>query len=114
MKHSEIVASAIKVLNEKGWCQGGYSNASGQHCLAGALNQVIFGDGDPFSQNGILRSTDEMFAIKSQIRSAIEKKIAPVDAMIPIAKWNDAPERTQQDVVKVLDLVKTDYAKAGQ
>ncbi len=44
MNELEVLESAIKILNEHGWCQGNYEAPDGKVCAEGALIKAILGN----------------------------------------------------------------------
>lgn len=66
-------------LEKHGWTQGTYGNEDGECCILGAMNRVY--DIDAY--------TNLADAIQDRIKDGI-------------VAWNDAPERTKDDVIGVL------------
>lgn len=77
-----------RALIEKGWCQTTYSDGDG-FCPVGAINQVIHGNAE----------NDETTAAWANAVLALEGAIGR-DAYIGLPNWNDAPERTQAEVIE--------------
>jgi hypothetical protein len=80
---------AADLIERQGWCQDRTHNASGEHCLLGAVWFSHYGKEPP---GGIVRELDwhEVFEI-------LKPHTAP-----SIAGWNDAPERTKAEVIAAL------------
>lgn len=79
-------------LVEEGWCQGAYEDEAGRVCLQLAL---YLGQGASESQVTVGMSASDR----------VVKLIGPfyASATHPIQGWNDAPERTQAEVLELLD-----------
>lgn len=102
----ELLERTKEVLAERGWSQGGLSNYRGPTgsqrpgdqvgtcCLVGALNAAYNVDTDSvfFPENG----DRTYWAAQGLIRGAGKMKDS-------IAYWNDAPDRTLDEVNAVLD-----------
>jgi hypothetical protein len=74
----------LEVLDERGWCQGELTNDLGQVCLAGALRVAAFED---IMQGKPLPGAYSRFGCR--LRGLVHSSIGT---------WNDAPERTEEDV----------------
>ena len=72
---------AIEVLEQRGWCKGHLSNSKGEVCMAGAIQIAT-------STNAPLR--DETLNLMHTTLGTL------------ISKWNDAPERTKDEVTAKL------------
>ncbi|HUR18863.1 MAG TPA: hypothetical protein VMZ51_08020 [Acidimicrobiales bacterium] len=75
----EVLRGALDVLDKQGWSQGFYTNPDGSHCLAGAINTA-----------GMAMSSYSILDAKNAL------------ALKNIEEWNDAPERTVEDVKQLL------------
>lgn len=84
MSPAEVLAATREVLAERGWHQGNFMDAdTGAVCIVGALDAVVpEGVGDD---------------VIVPLRDAIG-----VPCGLQITQWNDAPERTYEDVVLAL------------
>lgn len=72
---------AADYIDEHGWCQGDSGDASGRVCLVGALEMTI---------NDRRRLKSAADALRHSIGCS------------RLSRWNDAPERTQAEVVAAL------------
>lgn len=70
----------IRLLRNRGWRQGGYGMPHGPYCLQGAIIQANCEICDTHS-------------IQHQLSARLGTKIS---------QWNDAPERTLDDVIALL------------
>jgi len=92
-----VLREAKAVLERNGWHQGwfymdlpGVSYSECPVCLRGAVN--VAASGDPVDSSPV---PDEVWAA---LMAAL-----PEDAFGAIAGWNDEPERTQAEVLALLD-----------
>lgn len=76
----QLLRDTKERLFEKGWMKNDFGFLDGPNCLAGAVLAVASDDNS------------------NQVFTALEKEIGNV-----ISGWNDAPERTFNDVVDVID-----------
>lgn len=86
---SEAIAQKLdeaRALIERGWCQGTFT-LDGCFCLYGAVNMVV--DGVPWSE----LTPDEYFVPLADV-------IGGEATEYNLASWNDAPERTQAEVIE--------------
>lgn len=88
MKASEIAEGALHLLKEKGWIQRAQSSDRG-FCVVGALFKAATGASDWRDNDGPYQT-----ALK-------ELGLLTMPKPTPVA-WNDAPERTFEDVENVL------------
>ena len=105
----EILKETRRLLDEKGWTQGAYardnrgscveveSPAASCFCLSGALRRAHANLGyDSFS---------------SYAANAATLYLAEAGAGRSIPAWNDAPSRTKDDVLKLVDRAITEAEK---
>jgi hypothetical protein len=76
-----------------GWCQGDYSDGNGNHCAAGAVNAVLFPEGRAWS-SGDLHVARHLEAFFDHLLG---------DGFGSLSRWNDAPGRTQAEVIALFD-----------
>lgn len=80
----------MRELLQRGWIQGrAYDGWSGV-CIQGALTRSFYG----------WKSTSEVVKILCQ---AMNMPLDWVEGKDPLAVWNDAPGRTQAEVLRLLD-----------
>lgn len=89
MRTWEVINSAAALIERRGWCQGQMVDAKGCLCLIGGLKEVV--ETLPFLEQ-------KPAFIKA--RDAIQNHLND----FALDKWNDAPERTQKDVVMAMRL----------
>ena len=80
----QIMLKAADLLEKDGWCQHHLSNNEGAHCVRGALME--FG-----SAYVVLQAEQRLKAIG-----------IPCDDWYGIVSWNNAPERTAEEVINAL------------
>jgi hypothetical protein len=95
-----------RALIERGWTQGDYV-VSGCFCASGAIGKITVGrydegDGDEDEQDLEFRNTI----------SALGKAV-DCEFSYEIARWNDAPERTQAEVIDAFKRA-AELARAGE
>lgn len=90
---------AIAIIRERGWHQGTLSGLSGGVCVLGAL----------------LAAGHQQCYMDRRLRAAVALLCGPLPdrssawPMHPVARWNDAPERTIEDVVLALKHAAADW-----
>lgn len=100
MKVSEILRAGKAAIETRGWCQGDEASIFGKDgrcCAATALMAVsLWGDA-----NGL----DKPYPIEFPGNEAMRllKRAAGIRETDPIAAWNDAPERTVDEVLAAYD-----------
>jgi hypothetical protein len=77
---SQTLWDAADLLERDGWCQGGYSDNEGRHCLIGAIKTVNPGD-----DHGVT-------ALDLIVRFLNQNPVC----------WNDVHDRTRDEVISVL------------
>ena len=98
-----IVRNAIQILENDGWTQNAYKNYSGSYCAIGALTAAWGGDVPMIADDGYSGDIQltESSGLAQEIANALRDSGA-IDQWEMIPDWNDAPERTQDDVISVL------------
>lgn len=85
----DILRKAADLIATGGWVQGQGETDDGRHCALAAISAA--------GTNG-----DELDDINWPGIFAAEKRLRDVVEDYWIAKWNDAPERTAEEVVATL------------
>lgn len=89
MTPEEILRSAAEVIEVFGWRQGAYGSPGSGFCILGALSVAYSG------------VTSEVWAPElSAAKRLIVERLGL--AQYGISEWNDAPERTREEVMAVL------------
>lgn len=89
---------AVQIVEERGWCQHGYTAPDGAVCLAGAVF-VAFGV-DPESDYWPDSAVDALAEVADLIDPELsECYTEPVEL---IGFWNDQPVRTKDEVIALL------------
>ena len=83
------IRDAIEVLARRGWTQGTFTDEGGRHCLQGALT----GTGTDLSLAADIRLVNETIAAEYPERVGA----------VGVSRFNDHPETTIDDVVRVLE-----------
>ncbi len=87
MTAAEVARKAADLLERDGWCQGRLVGNKGDHCILGALDAV-----DPSEDARFLKATSDFIL---RVKGAV-------------TLWNDAPERTANEVIALLRQVATE------
>lgn len=90
MKPSEIIRDGRIALFERGWCQFALEDEAGAVCALGALN---------LAENGDARSR---LMSDAQVGACKALRVASPTADDPVF-YNNAPERTFNDIVEWFD-----------
>lgn len=96
MTTSEVLRTAKDILLRDGWCQGVLENPiTSEKCTIGAVEAT-----------GVERYSSEEIAVSAVLRSLVPPP--PPKTMNPrrlnaVAFWNDAPDRTPEDVLDLFD-----------
>ena len=83
---------AAQLLREKGWCQKAFSETDGSLCILGALTIADDPDFPPSKHGGLV--PPKITAIANEFLSQLG---------IAIWQWNDAPGRTKEQVIALLE-----------
>lgn len=94
-----------QALIERGWCQRALHDGNG-FCALGAINQAITGD---YTATGI----DEEWGRRGAYLSLAEAVTGNAHDIGGVVNWNNAPERTQAEVVEAFGRA-AEIARTGQ
>lgn len=83
---STVYRRAVEVLDERGWCQEVAEDRDGRVCALGALRVSAFGDANSYDDD-----------LEHQVLRPLHDHLGQL-----VAPWNDAPERTEDDVKAAL------------
>lgn len=92
MKVSQVLFKAAKIIERDGWNQGWYINDQGCVCAYGAIRKAICNDATDYVGHVEARIFCEFLQIET------------------IAEWNDAPERTVEEVIDALVIASVEAA----
>lgn len=95
----DALREAALVLKTRGWIQGRDRNEDG-YCLVGALIQARVVHLDLFPE-----ARQEVLDAHSEAYNRLYLELADADYNDSITGWNDAPERTKDEVVELLERV---------
>lgn len=95
-----------KQLIQGGWCQGvskrlGMNGHPDEYCLAGALGHASWGDDHERFISGLMDQ-----AVYNYAEVAVERAVSNIKPDARYVAWNDQPERTQAEVLALLDSAK--------
>ncbi|GHG10131.1 DUF6197 family protein [Streptomyces hydrogenans] len=91
----KILEDAYDILETRGWCQGTLRKADGRVCLEGAVIAAC-----PDSLHWLMQAQHPGFAAWRTLGEVIGRETGC--AFMSPYLWNDAPERTVEDVKLVL------------
>lgn len=80
---AKLLLDTADYLEGHGWCQGAAQDSKGRMCVLGAMSSVFVGPAYENYSEGVARVLKQTGAFE-------------------IAGWNDAPGRTQDEVVSML------------
>lgn len=83
-----LAKNVIHILNTKGWTKGTFKNMAGEYCLVGAICAVV-----PEPDYSRASEFLQLLTHKQNVAS--------------LTDWNDAPDRTKEDVIELLESVCT-------
>lgn len=90
MDTADILLRAADVIEERGHTKGVLQDREGRVCAFGALNVVVYGSAD----HSYLQSS------RDEAAHAVTRHLGLGSGYLgPLVNWNNAPERTQQEVV---------------
>lgn len=94
------IDKVIDYINEKGWHKGDLVGKDGSVCIIGAIQHC-----GHFNE-----LADELDVLDERIQPAVEKlfpdRFKPGRLLHPVAKFNDHPDTTREDVMLVLKHAK--------
>ena len=96
------IREAIELLARRGWTQGTFTGEDGSHCLQGALYEA---HGCVPRRPGALGHTltgdlaDDIRLVNATIAAEYPERVGAVG----ISRFNDHPETTVDDVIRVLE-----------
>ena len=109
---SDVFRAAADYLERYGWIQGAFeqSERPTKHpkcCAVGAINMAVTGFADTYISNSRERghSDDSRRYIRlfAQSLRLVQSKVGPqATPTTMVAKWNDVPSRTQEQVITAL------------
>jgi hypothetical protein len=97
MSVKQNLRAAKQLIIDKGWAQGVYQNEEGCFCMVGAV-RVAMGITAYDAQEGPMEPP-EIRAIVRGLRGMGK----PIDWSGDIIDWNDAPGRTEREVLELFD-----------
>lgn len=86
MTDAQIIRDARNLLFERGWNQGALEGDDGSLCVSGAVNAAV--------NAACLGPVEPYFRVLRLFESVVSREITG---------WNDAPERTFNEVIDAMD-----------
>lgn len=80
-----ILKAAARLIRERGWCQFRFQDDAGRIDISHAIN-----------------TQTRKMELRLEAYDLAMKRIGPTD-VIGLPSWNDQPERTVEDILKVLE-----------
>lgn len=95
------IREAIEVLARRGWTQGAFTDDAGRHCLQGALYEAYGCQPRRPGQHSTTHAhvTADLSLVNEIIAAEYPDRVGAVG----ISRFNDHPETTIDDVVRVLE-----------
>lgn len=90
---ADVLNRAADLIERDGWCQRRYRGQDGEHCVSDALIRAA-GMGEPGDTGQQARVMTLYCEASDALRAKVRRKNLP--------RWNDAPGRTQAEVVAAL------------
>lgn len=109
------ILDAVKVIEERGWCQRTAKNPHGSFCIIGALWEVTHGGWK--EHHGYFSWHDDVEHAETTNPRYMEALRHIADYIEPnkfgfvaskITDWNDEPKRTKEQVISIMKEVATD------
>jgi hypothetical protein len=99
----EVLTQAADFIETQGWFQGGYEDWKnpGCYCVDGALRKAAFGDPDETACESNVRLMPVEAALADVINPGWRESRDDYP-FFHVVCWNDAPERTREEVVAAL------------
>lgn len=102
----DYLKKARKLIEkEENWIKGANHDGFGGYCLNGALNKAIHGNKDNSSSNVKYIMHKKL---RYKMQNLIENKV-----LTSLTGFNDLPETTHKDVLKLLDKAIKEISKKG-
>ena len=97
------IREAIEVLARRGWAQGAFTDDTGRHCLQGALYEAH--GCHPRLQGKLTgtRTDPELTADLRLLNETIAAEYPDRVGAVGVSRFNDHPDTTIDDVVRVLE-----------
>lgn len=92
MTAAEVLEKAAEYIERHGWYQGGVNGPGASTCAAGAVNYLTWGSRDGSTYN------EGQDTVRCEAFDYLRARLPELD----IASWNDAPERTREEVCQKL------------
>lgn len=96
MNAADVLNQAADLIETDGWAQGDYLNEDGCHCAVGAICEISTGEPSKIEE----LTLDAGAALASFLDPEWNAgAISPMRFHTIVVDWNDAKNRTQQEVV---------------
>lgn len=99
---TNTIREAIRVLSRTGWTKDAFTDASGRHCLQGALYQA---HGErPFDERQVGHPVSGGLAVDVRlVNEVIVTEFPDRSGSIGVSRFNDHPDTTLDDVLLVME-----------
>ena len=99
---TNTIREAIRVLSRAGWAKDAFTDASGRHCIQGALYEAY--GLCPFDGRQIaLPLTSAMADDVRLVNEVISAQFPERTGGVGVSRFNDHPDTTMDDVVSVME-----------
>ncbi len=99
---TNTIREAIRVLSRTGWTKDAFTDDSGRHCLQGALYEA-YGLCALDSRGVGVRLSRELAEDVRLVNDVIEAQFPERFGGIGVSRFNDHPDTTIEDVVRVME-----------
>ena len=99
---TNTIREAIRVLSRAGWTQDAFTDEAGRHCLQGALYEA-YGQRPFDARQRNVRLSPEMADDVRLVNEVIEAQYPERTGGVGVSRFNDHPDTTLEDVVKVME-----------
>lgn len=93
------IREAIQLLASRGWTQGNFTDERGSHCLQGALHEAYGCTPRKPGEAVTADLADDIRLVNEVIAAEYPDRFGAVG----ISRFNDHPETTVDDIVRVLE-----------
>jgi hypothetical protein len=95
----QVLLKAADLIKERGLAKGTQRDTDGSLCVHGAISVALFGE--PWKVGGDTEPEERLGAFLASINAPLLRTHAL--AVIVCDYWNNAPERTQEEVIAALE-----------
>ena len=92
--YSKYFKAAAQILRKNGHCKNHAHNSDGQFCLVGAIAEAV----------NSINASGHVINIMSISLAQSMSHLSQFSGIANLTNWNDAPDRTADDVINLLDI----------